>query len=273
MESDVTQSALFYKLWAWGDAHKKQLLLGLLAVIIVGVGIAFWFAHQTQAQTDANDALSTLVAHTVSPTAPAPTPNAFLKVTTDYPNSDAGQRALLLGASDLYAQGKYDEARGEFQRFLQQYSDSRFVGEAALGVAACMDAQSMTNDAIAAYRNVADHYQQDWNVAPDAKLALARLFLGQGNLADAKGQLQDILRDYPGQVSAEASRRLQELIMAHPELMPPTAPPPQAAPNPAANRPPVIISTNRPAAAPSLMISTNHPSAAPVILPSAGNKP
>jgi hypothetical protein len=57
MESDVTQSALFYKLWAWGEKNKKQLLCGIVAVVVVGLGIAFWLVHQNEKQNDANDAL------------------------------------------------------------------------------------------------------------------------------------------------------------------------------------------------------------------------
>src|SRR5215469_1224299 len=173
MESDVTQPALIDKLWVWGDAHKKQLLIGSVAVLVVGLGIAFWLAHQSQEQTDANYALSKLVAKAISPNAPAPGADALLKVGNDYPGTDAGQRALLLAAADLFADGKYDAARGQFQRFLQEHGDSPFAGQAALGLAATMDAQGRTQDAINAYRSAADHYSQDWNVAPQAKLALA----------------------------------------------------------------------------------------------------
>ncbi|HLX68186.1 MAG TPA: tetratricopeptide repeat protein, partial [Verrucomicrobiae bacterium] len=148
MESDVTQPPLMDKLWVWGDAHKKQLLIALAAVLVVGLGIAFWLTHQSQQQINANDALSKLAVQAILPSASAPSAGALLKVAADFPGTDAAQRAILLGASELFAQGKYDEALGQFQRFLQEHGDSPFAGQAALGVAASMEAQGRTQDAI-----------------------------------------------------------------------------------------------------------------------------
>ena len=266
MESDVTQPALIDKLWVWGDAHKRQLIFGFVAVLVVGLAIAIWFAHQNQEQTNANYALSKLVSRSISPTAPAPGADALLKVGADYSATDAGQRAVLLAAADLFTDGKYDEARAQFQRFLQEHSDSPFLGEAALGVAATFDAQGRTQDAINAYRNVADHYSQNWNVAPQAKLALARLLESQGKLPDARQELMDAVRTYPGESGAEANMRLRQLLTAHPELIP-TNPAPTASsvlerPNRLAPSAPMVISTNRPAPTPPAGIkppATNKP--------------
>src|SRR5258708_10177417 len=102
MESDATESALLYKLWAFGEKNKKQLLWGLIAVVVVGLGVAFWLAHQSELQNDAGDALSKLTNQGLSSRAAEPTPEALLKVAADYPNTTAGQRALLLVAADLF---------------------------------------------------------------------------------------------------------------------------------------------------------------------------
>lgn len=240
MDSDVTESAVFYRLWDWGEAHRKQLLIVLIAVIVVGLGIAFHLVHQNQLQIDANTALSRLMVRT-SPNEPEPTAQSFLKVAADYPNTDAGQRAQLLGASTLFVDGKYDEARGQFQRFLEAHSDSPFAGQATLGVAASLEAQGKTDEAINAYRNVADHYQSP-NVWPQAKMALARLLEGQRKFSDAESQLEDVARAYPPQVPAsmEARQRLGELVTEHPELMPTNAP----AENPVVSRLRSAVSTN-----------------------------
>jgi TolA-binding protein len=218
MESDVTQSALFYKLWAWGDKNKKQLLWGLVALVAAGIVIAFWLAHQSEKQNDANDALSKLTSRGFSPTTPVATPETLLKVASDYSDTDAGQRALLLGAADLFAAGKYDEAQAQFQKFRQQYSGSPLAPQAALGVAACYDAQGKTNDAISAYQAVAERYEVQ-NVAPQAKLALARLLEAQGKFKEARAGLEEITQKYPGTINSEAAMRLQQLNAAHPEVL------------------------------------------------------
>jgi TolA-binding protein len=217
MESDLTQSALLYKLWAWSDKNKKQLLWGFVAVVLVGLGIAFWFAHQTSVQNDANDALSQLPTRGVTSAAPPATADAFLKVAADYSGTDAAQRALLLAAASLFDDAKYDEALARFQQFLKDDSDSPFAGQAALGVASCYDAQNKTNDAASAYQGVIDRYPSQ-NVVPQAKLALARLLEGQGKFSEARTDLEEIIRTFPGAVGSEAAAHLQELNSAHPEL-------------------------------------------------------
>jgi TolA-binding protein len=230
MESDVTQSALFYKLWAWGDKNKKQLLWGFVAVVALGIGIAFWLAHQSEKQNDANDVLSKLTSRGFSASVAPATPEAFLKVASDYPDTDAGQRALLLAAGDLFAAGKYDEAQTQFQKFMQQYNTSPLLPQAALGIAACYDALGKTNDALSAYQGVADRYQNQ-NVFPQAKLGLARLLEGQGKFKEARVALEEMVRTSSGSVRTEAAMRLQELNTAHPEMLETTnRPAPTAAP-------------------------------------------
>jgi predicted negative regulator of RcsB-dependent stress response len=218
MESDITQSALFYKLWAWGEKNRKQLLWGCVAVVAVGLAIAFWMVHQNQTQTDANDALSKLTAHNLSPGVTPPTSEAFLKVAADYSGTDAGQRALLLGASELFTGGKFDEARAQFQSFLRDHGDSPFAAQAALGVAASFDAQGKTNDAVPAYQSVVERYPNE-NVVPQARLALARLLEGQGKYSEARTALLEVVRSYSQSIAAEAGFRLQQLNAAHPELV------------------------------------------------------
>lgn len=257
MESDATQPAIFDKLWVWAETHTKQLLVGLAAVLVVGLVIAFWFVHQGQQQTDANDALSKLAARSILPNAPAPNADALLTVASDFSGTDAGQRAILLAASDLFAQGKYDQALGQFQRILQQQGDSPFTGQAALGVAATMEAQGRTQDAINAYRNVTEHYQQNWNVGPQAKLALARLLEAQGKLTEARDELMESVRTYPAEGGAEANMRLRELLTAHPELIP-------ASPAPANS--PILGNNTRPIAPAPAVVSTNRPAGSPPAL-------
>jgi len=252
MESDLTQSELFAKLWAWGDKNKKQLLWGLIALVVVGVIIAFWMAHKSETQNDANYALSKVTSRTVVPGTPEPTPDALLKVASDYPDTDAAQRALLLAAGDLFTQGKYDVAQAQFQKFIQQYNDSAFAGQAALGVAACYDAEGKTSDAVSAYDGVINRYQSQ-NVVPQAKLSMARLLEGQGKFKDARSALEELARGYPGTIGSEAAMRLQELNAAHPELQPtnalpqmttPTVRPAVPAVTPTAPATPVPATTN-----------------------------
>jgi predicted negative regulator of RcsB-dependent stress response len=221
MDSDAIQPALIDRLWVWGEKNKKQLLFGFVAVLVVGLGIAFWLVHQNESQTAANDALSKLTSR-VSANAPEPSSDALLKVVAEYPSTPASQRAELLAAASLFDAGQYDQAQARFQNFLRDNGDSPFAPQASIGVAACLDAQNKTNDAVAAYQNVTEHYPMS-EVIGQARLALGRLLAAQGKFRDAKNAFEQ-LRGFPGSISSEATIRLQELMAAHPELAPTNTP-------------------------------------------------
>jgi TolA-binding protein len=231
MESDVTQSAVFFRLWAWGDAHRKEVLWGFVALVAVALGIVLWFLHQNNAQIEANSALSKIIMPAI-PTTTTPPPESFITVAADYPDTDAGQRAMLLGASAFYTAGRFEEAQAQYQRFLQQHGDSPFAAQAALGAAVCYEALGRTNDALTAYHNVAGHYQT-LSVAPQARFAVVRLLEVQGKYQDALNELKEIISLFPNFVGAQANQEAEALLAAHPELAAAIAPPPSAMPPPA----------------------------------------
>jgi predicted negative regulator of RcsB-dependent stress response len=258
MESDLTESALFYKLWAWGDKNRKQLLYGLIAIVVGGIIVAFWLAHAHEKQKDANSALVALTSRNVGISGASASPEALLKVNSDYPDTDAGQRALLLAAGDLFAAGKYDEAMTQFNKFLKDYNNSPLAAQAALGVAACYDATGKTNDAATGYQGVIDRYPTQ-NVVAQARLRLGVLLEAQGKFRDARNTLEDLARNFSGtMIGSEGIERLQELNAAHPEAQPApsaammtpkiptlTAPPAMSAPKTSAPAISIVPSTNK----------------------------
>jgi predicted negative regulator of RcsB-dependent stress response len=221
MESDLTESALFYKLWAWGDKNRKQLLYGLIAIVVVGIIVAFWLAHAHEKQKDANSALASVTSRNVgTPNASATSADALLKVNSDYPDTDAGQRALLLAAGDLFAEGKYDVAMAQFSKFLKDYNSSPLAGQAALGIASCYDATGKTNDAVSGYQGVIDRYSTQ-NVVAQARLRLGTLLEAQGKYHDARSAFEELARSFPQtQIASEGISHLQQLNAAHPEVQP-----------------------------------------------------
>jgi len=220
MESDLTESALFYKLWAWGDKNRKQLLYGLVALLVLGMIVAFWLAHTNEKQKDANSALAALTSRNAGTPNGGPSSDALLKVNSDYPDTDAGQRALLLAGGELFAAGKYDVAMAQFDKFIKDYNSSPLVAQAALGRASCYDAMGKTNDAVTDYQGLIDHYPAQ-NVVAQAKLRLGILLEGQGKYRDARNALEDLARNFPGSmIASEGIARLQELNANHPEAQP-----------------------------------------------------
>ena len=257
MESDLTQSALFYKLWAWGDKNRKQLLYGIVALVVLGFVFAFWLVHANEQQKDANAALAAITSRNLTMPNPPPAQDALLKVNADYPDTDGGQRALLLAAGDLFAAGKYDVAQAQFQKFLKDYNTSPFLSQAALGVAACNDALGKTNEAVSGYQGVVERFGNQ-NVEPQARLRLGRLLEGQGKYPEARQMYEQLAQKYQGSMmGSEGLLHLQALNTAHPEA------PPAAPATPAALTAPNVPSlTTTPAA------TAPNTSAAPVATPS-----
>jgi len=221
MESEVTHLPLWQQAWAWFEANRKPALWGAGAVAVVGLVVAFVVYRQGEADIAASEALSNVALPQRSGAVRGDPTEAYLKVAASHAGSRAGARALLLAAGGLFVDGKYDEARNQFERFNREYSDSPFRGEALLGIAACLDAQNKTNEAITAYKDLIDRRPTDY-VLPQARFALARLYEAQNKPELARSLFEDVERNNPySSLGSEAGMRLEELKAKYPALFAP----------------------------------------------------
>jgi TolA-binding protein len=226
MESEATHLPLWQQAWAWFEANKKQTLWGTGGLVVVALVVSIVLYRQDAADVAASEALSDLALPVMTGGSRSVTAEAFIKVANTYAGSRAGARALLQAAGDLFMEGKYDEARNQFERFNRDYGDSSFKGEALLGIAACLDAQSKTNEAVTAYKNLIDRRPADY-VLPQARFALARLYEAQNKPELARSLFEDVERNNPyGSLGSEAGIRLEELKAKYPNLVAPVAPTP-----------------------------------------------
>jgi len=196
-------------------------------ILVVGLIIALFVYRQNEAEITASEALSNVSMPQASASGIRPDlVEGYLKVAANYPKSTAGARALLLAAGGLFVDGKYEEAKTQFERFKREYSDSLFMGEALLGIAASLDAQGKTRDAMAAYKDLIDHRPGDSNV-PQAKFALGRLHEAQNEPEQARSLFEDVERSVPyGSLGDEARMQLEELKTKFPKLLAPVMPMP-----------------------------------------------
>jgi tetratricopeptide (TPR) repeat protein len=219
MESNVAQLGIPDRLLAWFELHKKEVLWGSAAIVVAGVGVGFFLWLQGERQASANLALSNVTTSGFSPAEKPPEPEALLKVANQHRNTYAGGRALLLAGASYFAQGKYAEAKTQFERFLRENRESPFADQALLGIAASLDAQGKSLDAIAAYNDIVQHHSME-TVAPQAKLALAWLYEKQTRLEQARDLYVELSRGPYGSIATEASVHLESLVAKHPELLP-----------------------------------------------------
>jgi predicted negative regulator of RcsB-dependent stress response len=234
MESDAAQLPLSHQAWAWFEANRKPALLAVGAVVLVGAMVSFYFYQQNEKEQAAAEALSAVaMPQMTGARGGQETASAYLKVTAEYPGTSAAARALLLGAGSWFTEGKYPEAKAQFDRFTREFSDSPFMGEALLGSAACLDALGKTNEALTAYNDLVRQHPGE-NVVSQARFALGRLYEAQNDPEKARSQFEEVARGNAyGSLGSEAGMRVEELNLKYPKLVPLTPPP--------ANMPPMTI--------------------------------
>ncbi|HEV2319147.1 MAG TPA: tetratricopeptide repeat protein [Verrucomicrobiae bacterium] len=222
MESRDAVATFLFKLWPQIEANKNRILAGTGIVVAVVVIILFISWRHEQNQEDAGDAL-TQTYLTIPPTAGLSRfSENYLAVANDYSGTPAGTRALLQGATDLFAQGKYSDARGYFQRYLDEHPDDQFSGLAALGVARCLEAEGEINDAMGNYQRIISD-SGDVQCVNEARFSQARINMEQGHYTDAfQGFQQVVSADPYGSLGNEARQYAFELQSKLPRQAPPT---------------------------------------------------
>jgi tetratricopeptide (TPR) repeat protein len=238
MDSDAAQLPVFDRLEIWIGKNRTQALTGATIVVALVLIVGFYLWYKGEKETNASEALTSVSL----PTGPAPrtdAADAYLKVAAAYPSSSAAARAVLLAGATYFTEGKYDQAKAQFEKFVRDYREPTFMGEALLGIAASLDAQNKTDEAIRAYKDLTEHHSGDPAV-PQAKFALARLYEAQGKPEIARTLFEDVARSEPyGSLGSEAGMRLEELKLKHPELF--AAPPAAMTPEMQQNIPQIML--------------------------------
>jgi tetratricopeptide (TPR) repeat protein len=255
MEPEAAPLPLSDKLWTWFETNKKQALYGAVVLVAGGIIAGYIYWLQNEKELAADEALSNVSApHMGNPGARPDAAQAYLKLAATYPKSSAGLRAVLFAGTSYFLDGKYPEAKAQFDKFAREHRDSGLLGQALLGSAACLDAEGKTEEAINAYKNLVDRHPGE-NTIPEAKFALARLYEAQNKPELARALYEEIVQKdtFRSSIGDESAMRLEELRRKYP-----TAPPAASTPAPALNmspaatlpRPAVPAATNvAPAAA------------------------
>ena len=109
------------------------------------------------------------------------------------------------------------QKKPEFEKLLKDYPASPWVADANFGIAATLDAQGKSADAINKFEEVRKRFANS-PVAEEAKLGAARLYEPQ-KPEEAYKLYDDLTKTSPGtSLAAEAAFRKEELERKHPEL-------------------------------------------------------
>lgn len=223
MESYDPAATFFIKLWPQIEANKNR-IIAVTGVVLAAIAIFFFISwRHDENRINAGDALTQMLI-TVPPNAdPSQFAQGYLEIANDYSGTPAGTRAMIQGAAVLFSEGKYADAQGYFQRYLDEHPDDEFSGIAALGVAKCQEAEGKINDAEGTYQHITQDSSDEQSVN-QARFSLARLNMQQGKFTEAlQGFQQVISMDPYGMLGNEARQYAVELQSKLPRQAP-TAP-------------------------------------------------
>lgn len=217
MSLEAQESSLSFDLLTWIEENKKLLKLTISGTIIAVTAIIIvrWHAAKTEAEAS----YAVVAAGTVSPTSTnAVSAETWLALATKHSGTRAAERALLLGATQLYTEGKYAEAAAKFDAFIAEAPDHPFASTALLGKAAALDAQNKLPEAATAYQTVIARFPSD-PAAGQARLGKARVLEASGQFEQALALCDELARSSALSSAAREAASLREAILAkHPEL-------------------------------------------------------
>jgi len=210
------------------EGRQREAMLGLAAAgVVVILAIAF-FAWREHVQTQAATLLAGAVAVKDARIGPPGTTEQGLrfnnereraqaaltkfKVAADaYPSTDAGLYARLEEAATYMTLGNPAQAAAAYQQVIDKGGNSIYGQSARLGMAGAQAAQGQFDQAINAFKELAQ--RKDGPLPVDGILMqLGRTYLDAGKRADAQQTFNRLVEEFPDSpFTADARRELEQL--------------------------------------------------------------
>jgi tol-pal system protein YbgF len=123
----------------------------------------------------------------------------------------AAAQALYDQGYTLYHQGRYADAEGAFQRFLQAYGNTDLADNAGYWIGESRYSRKDYRGALAAFREAIDRHP-DGNKVPDSLLKVGRCLEQLGDVDGAREVYRELVRRFPGSgAAASGEERLGAL--------------------------------------------------------------
>jgi len=222
MDTNIEETPAIFNAMAWLEKNKKQVVFGLIGIVVIAVIIASANASKQEKEQKAGQELSrALLAPLLNRTSPAESAESLMKVAAANSGTPAGQQALLLAGGALYGGGKFVEAQAAFERFGREHSGSELAPQALYGVGAALAAQGKLDDAGKSYKESVDRYPNS-QVAKQARYSLAGVLNTQGKLEQAATLYEEVARgDQGSSLGNEAAQRADEIRAKLPAVVAP----------------------------------------------------
>lgn len=194
--------------------ENKQKILTAVAVVAIGVaGYLTWSFWQNYIRERASLAFAT-----------AQSPDDWVKVAKEFPNTPAAINSRLLLAAALRDSGQIIDSNTIYQEVLKQKDSTGVASAAALGLAynqLVAKNGAPEQEVIDAFQAAAAQFPNSY-IVPYAMLTQGELLLRADNPNRASQIFRAILADYPRSLSARvASGELQRIAATQSNLSPP----------------------------------------------------
>ena len=211
--------------------HRHQIVIGGLAVILIGGAVSGYFLWRKHTDDQASAMLGVAMAIYESPIAPPPTVpgasqaegtyptvaarqnaalKAFQQVASGYPSSRAGTGAAYHAAGALVSLGRFDEAEKTYQDVIARAGSTIYGPMARMGLSDALSAAGQYDRAIKEYTDLSG--QRDGLLPVDGVLMeLARTYLKAGKSSEARATFKRVVDEFPE--SAYVSEARQQLTV------------------------------------------------------------
>lgn len=191
--------------------NQKPLMIATICVVaVVALVLVYVFLMRNPAIDEANTAVGAADREMLINGNDSIALDIYQQVAED--GYDAGNRAKLMAAIQLYQQGKYEEALG----FVSEYSaKDAIIGAAAYSLEGdCYVNLDNLDAAVGSFKNAISQSDANPHYTPFFMLKLARVYRAQDNFEGALKLYEEIRADYPNYATANGVNIEKEIEFA-----------------------------------------------------------
>ena len=208
MEMEKQENSEIVELIKWIKRNKKPFFLTLISVIVVALVIVFVYVRIQLVNTAASDKLNMATQIISSGNLEQGLP-LIDDVINTYNNTPAAYRAIIIKASNLIFQKKYDEAESLLKTYIEKAKPDTVKPIGYPLLIATYDNNGNLEQALSVSKDFLSKYPDNYLV-PSVMENMARLYTLAGKTEEAKQTYQDIVDKFPETVYANrASEKLQ----------------------------------------------------------------
>jgi TolA-binding protein len=200
---------------AWFETHRRELMYGAVAVVVVVAGI---FVYNWSRTTAANNAMfdELLVRDAF---ARSDLDSAMIRadaIIEDYSGTNSAAVALMVKGRVQEARAQFDDAVKTYQQVVDDYSSNKYLGFGAYYALATIALGRLDySKAGELYSKAADKYADHYN-ASTALLEAGKAYEKANKYPEAKQVYRKVISDYPKSRSTDTARdNLAKLEFMH----------------------------------------------------------